>query len=122
MGWYTRPDGRLKPLSQCPEAIFAADDQMALAVMDTLRHRLGLRIPEQVSVVGFDDAPQAAALSYSLTTYAQPLPEMIDAVLQLLGQQWSPTASGRAGRSRGEAVILSGALVVRQSTRPVRAP
>lgn len=122
MGWFSQPGGALKPLGQCPDAIFAADDQMALAVMDTLRHRLGLKVPEQVSVVGFDDAPQAQALAYSLTTYAQPLPDMIDAVLKLLGQQWSSPATGRSSRARGESVILSGALVVRQSTRPVRTP
>lgn len=117
LGWYQTPSGKPKPLKNCPDAIFAADDQMALAVMDTLRHRLGLQVPKQVSVVGFDDAPQASALAYSLTTYAQPLPAMIGEVLRLLGQQILASPSASAGKSKGEAVILSGALIVRQSSR-----
>ncbi|NDD95776.1 MAG: LacI family transcriptional regulator, partial [Betaproteobacteria bacterium] len=38
--------------------MFVASDHMAFAVMDTLRFELGLRVPDDVSVVGFDDVPQ----------------------------------------------------------------
>lgn len=115
--WFAKGARRL-PLRDCPDAIVAADDRMALAVMDTLRHELGLQIPEQVSVVGFDDVPQAAWPAYQLTTYAQPLSDMIEAVLQLLSVQLqardhSSTDQPRAGR----AVVLRGQLQLRASVR-----
>ena len=40
-----------------PDAVFVANDHMALAVMDTIRFELGLKIPDDVSVVGYDDVP-----------------------------------------------------------------
>jgi hypothetical protein len=43
-----------------PDAIFVGNDHMAFAVMDAIRSDLGLRIPEDVSVVGYDDVPIAA--------------------------------------------------------------
>ena len=46
-----------------PDAVFVANDHMAMAVMDTLRHELGLNVPDDVSVVGYDDVPTAAGLS-----------------------------------------------------------
>lgn len=114
--WYV--EGlRRRPLAQCPDAIVVADDRMAIVVLDTLRHELGIKVPEQVSVVGFDDVPQAAWPAYELTTYAQPLPEMIDAVLQLLTVQIQ--ARGRSGRGapKGQSVVLKGQLRLRGSAR-----
>ena len=108
-------DGNQKrSLSNCPDAIVAADDRMALAVLDTLRHELGVKVPQQVSVVGFDDVPQAAWPSYNLTTYAQPLPQMIEAVLQLLSVQIN-APGGR--RPKGQSIVLTGVLKLRGSVR-----
>lgn len=120
-GWY-RDGARRKPAAQCPDAIVVADDRMAFAVLDTLRHELGLKVPEQVSVVGFDDVPQAAWPAYDLTTYAQPLPEMIEAVLQLLTVQIQ--ARDRAGRvaPKGQSVVLKGRLRLRGSAAPRQQP
>jgi len=70
-----------------PDAIFVANDHMAFAVLDTLRLTLGLRVPEDVSVIGFDDVPQAAWGAYSLTTVAQPTDLMIDATVSVLFDQ-----------------------------------
>ena len=50
-----------------PDAVFVANDHMAFATMDVLRFELGLRIPDDVSVVGFDDVPPAAWPAYDLT-------------------------------------------------------
>lgn len=58
-----------------PTAIFAASDQMALGVYEAARQR-GLRIPDDLSVVGFDDLPEAGWASPPLTTVRQPLSEM----------------------------------------------
>jgi DNA-binding LacI/PurR family transcriptional regulator len=60
-----------------PDGIFFANDILALGGLDTLRHELGLRVPEDVSVVGFDDVEMAAWPSYRLTTIRQPVAEMV---------------------------------------------
>jgi LacI family transcriptional regulator len=58
-----------------PTAIFAASDVMALEVIDVAQS-MGLKVPEELSVVGFDDNPLIISRSASLTTVAQPLVEM----------------------------------------------
>jgi LacI family transcriptional regulator len=58
-----------------PTAIFAANDDMAFGVMEAARVR-GLRIPEDLSIIGFDDIPQATIVHPPLTTVQQPLVQM----------------------------------------------
>lgn len=116
-GWFTTEGVGLKPAAECPDAIVVADDQMALAVIDTLRHELGLKVPDQVSVVGFDDVPQAAWAAYQLTSYAQPLHEMIESVLQLLSVQLKAQSADSKRKPRGKAVVLTGRLQIRGSAR-----
>jgi LacI family transcriptional regulator len=65
----------LLDLRKPPTAVFAASDQMALGAIEALRRR-GLRVPEDMSVVGFDDLPEVRWLSPPLTTVRQPLTEM----------------------------------------------
>lgn len=67
--------GRLMDLAEPPTAIFASSDQMALGAIEALRRR-GLRVPEDVSVVGFDDLPEVRWCAPPLTTVRQPLVEM----------------------------------------------
>lgn len=67
-----------------PDAIFVGNDHMAFAVMDTLRGELGLSIPDDVSVVGYDDVPLAAWGAYNLTTLRQPLNRMVEATVDTL--------------------------------------
>ena len=57
---------------------------MAIAAMDVLRYELGLRVPEEVSVVSFDDVPQAAWPSYGLTTVRQSAARMVEATVDAL--------------------------------------
>lgn len=76
----TQPTGftaarRLLELGKPPTAIFANNDSTALGVLDAA-HTMGLRIPEDLSVVGFDDVPQAAMAHPSLTTVRQPMQQM----------------------------------------------
>ena len=66
-----------------PTAIFASNDVMAMGAMDAVRNR-GLRVPEDVSIVGFDDIPQAALVHPSLTTIRQPLEQMGRVATQML--------------------------------------
>lgn len=94
-----------------PDAAFVANDHMAIAALDVLRSELQLRVPQDVSIVGFDDVPQAGWAAYSLTTVAQSVPEMVDATVDLLLQQVHEGASPRN-------VVVPCRLVERQSVRP----
>jgi LacI family transcriptional regulator len=56
---------------------------MAMAAMDAVRER-GMRIPEDISIIGFDDIPQASLIRPSLTTIRQPLEQMGRIAAQML--------------------------------------
>lgn len=94
---------------QRPDGVFVANDHMAIAVMDALRMELGLRIPLDVSVVGFDNVRQAAWGSYQLTSVEQDADAMIDATARLLLDQID-------GAVQSSAVVLPARLIVRGST------
>jgi LacI family transcriptional regulator len=66
-----------------PTAIFASNDVMAMGAMDAIRH-CGLRIPDDISIVGFDNIPQAAMVYPPLTTVQQPLEQMGRVATQVL--------------------------------------
>ncbi|MDG4649667.1 LacI family DNA-binding transcriptional regulator [Roseibacterium sp. SDUM158017] len=94
-----------------PDALFVANDHMALAVMDTLRFELGLRVPLDVSVAGYDDVPAASWPSYDLTTVRQPAGRMVaETVDLLLGLVEDPTTPPRS-------VEVNGQLILRGSAR-----
>jgi LacI family transcriptional regulator len=87
-GTFAQPDGyagasALLDLPVPPTAIFASNDVMAMGVMDAVRNR-GLRVPEDVSIIGFDDIPQAALVRPALTTINQPLEKMGRVAAQML--------------------------------------
>ncbi|MEM8536850.1 MAG: LacI family DNA-binding transcriptional regulator [Pseudomonadota bacterium] len=67
-----------------PDAIFVGNDHMAFAVLDALRGELGLRVPDDVAVVGYDDVPLAAWAAYDLTTMRQPVNRMVEATVDTL--------------------------------------
>lgn len=67
-----------------PDALFVGNDHMAFAVLETLRYELGLRVPEDVSVIGFDDVEMASWKTYDLTTLRQPANRMVDATITML--------------------------------------
>ncbi|MDQ1289255.1 MAG: LacI family transcriptional regulator [Actinomycetota bacterium] len=95
-----------------PTAVFVASDQMALGLYEAAR-QLGLRIPDDVSVVGFDDLPEGRWASPPLTTVRQPLAEMggVAARTALRLVRGEPIDSPR--------VELATDLVVRDSTAPI---
>jgi LacI family transcriptional regulator len=100
-----------RPADERPDAVFVASDHMAMGVMDVLRFELGLRIPHDVSVVGFDDVPHASAPSYRLTTLQQPVDRVVeDAVVQLLERIEQPALPPRQ-------TLVPVALVLRDSAR-----
>lgn len=97
--------------SERPEAIFCADDMTAIGTMDAARHKLGLRIPDELSVIGFDDIPMAAWAAYSLTTIRQPFNEMVEATIhQLLEAIADP-------KVKSINIVITPTIVVRDSAR-----
>ncbi len=95
-----------------PDTIICANDAMALGVMDAIRFDLGLKIPEEVAVAGFDDVEQAAWPSYALTTLRQPVRRMTQMSVQLLMERLAGIATG------GERRLMPAELKLRSSTRP----
>jgi DNA-binding LacI/PurR family transcriptional regulator len=67
-----------------PDALFGVNDIMAMGAIDTLRNRLGMRVPDDVMVGGFDDIPEARRSPYQLTTVRQPIDQMIEETLSML--------------------------------------
>jgi DNA-binding LacI/PurR family transcriptional regulator len=67
-----------------PDAVFVANDYMAFGVMDVLRAELGLSVPEDVAVSGFDDVPSADWPAYSLTTIRQDAQAMVSTTVEAL--------------------------------------
>jgi DNA-binding LacI/PurR family transcriptional regulator len=94
-----------------PEAIFYANDHMAIAGMEVLRAEAGLSVPGDIGVVGFDDVGPASWPSFRLTTFSQPLQPMVQATVDLLAHLLDE--SNPAARR----TIVAGELVVRESTR-----
>ena len=115
-GMYDRETARAATLDLMdrrtpPDAIFVGNDHMAFSVMDCLRIEMGLSVPNDVAVVGYDDVPMAAWGAYDLTTMRQPLNRMVDATIDLLLTQIEDkTAPPRA-------IEIDGALIQRSSTR-----
>lgn len=101
----------LLDLAEPPTAIFASNDVSAFGVMEAVRNR-GLRLPDDISVLGFDDIPQAAQVHPELTTVRQPLAEMGRTAVQLL---FSYIEAPDAGVRRIE---LPTALSIRASCQP----
>jgi LacI family transcriptional regulator len=98
-------------LVQCqprPTAIVTSNDVMAFGVMEAVRDH-GLRIPEDISIVGFDDIPQAASVHPPLTTIRQPLEEMGRAAARLLFEIIENKAQP------GKLIALPTQLVIRSS-------
>ncbi len=97
--------------SERPDAIFVANDHMAFSAMDVIRDEMKLRIPEDVSVVGYDDVPEAGWGGYKLTTVKQPGAAMIEETVGMLVKQ----IESRKVQKRN--VVLPAQLVVRASAR-----
>ena len=92
-----------------PTAIFASNDVMAFGTMEAARER-GLRIPEDVSIIGFDDTPQAASVHPGLTTVRQPLEEMGKVAASMLFSYLEDAALST------QRTLLPTQLIIRQSS------
>ena len=99
----------LLDLPEPPTAVFVCSDRMALGVYGALAEG-GVRVPDEMSVIGFDDLPEARWVSPALTTIRQPLSEMAATALRLLIRLMD------GDRPEGTRTELSTRLVVREST------
>lgn len=98
-----------------PTAIFASNDDMAAATI-SVAHRMGLIVPDDVSIVGFDDTALATSVWPELTTVKQPIAAMAEAALELLIADLR-SHQGGAPRKFTERV-LSHAMIIRESSGP----
>lgn len=118
VGGYTAADAaeparQLLQMDDPPTAIFAANDLSAIETIEVAQ-ALGLRVPDDVSVVGFDNVPESALIDPSLTTIDQSIQQMgFEAVRLLIALIEDPSRPP-------EHVTLPTELVVRQSSGPPR--
>lgn len=99
------------PVSERPTAVFCANDQSALGAYRAIREA-GLRVPEDISVIGFDDIEEAADFSPPLTTIAQDW--------DLLGREMMRVAQETIAGAEPQELLLPTRLVVRDSVAPPR--
>jgi len=107
---------KLLRLPDRPTAIFASNDEMAAGVLSAAQE-LDLRIPAQLSVAGFDDAPIAHSVFPKLTTVRQPLRDMGEKAVVLLDEYIQNLDTDTASVVQ-PSVLLDYELKVRQSTGP----
>ncbi len=95
-----------------PTAVFASNDDMAAATV-AIAHRLGLDVPGDLTVAGFDDAALATTIWPELTTVRQPIVDMAGAAVDLLVTQIRAQRDGRSEKC--EHVVMDFSLIRRQS-------
>jgi LacI family transcriptional regulator len=110
-GGYEAAKSLLESINPPPTAIFASNDLSAFGVMDAARE-CGFRIPDDISIIGFDDVPQAGHVYPKLTTVRQPLEQMgqvaVKMLLELIKDRSRPP----------QRVTLPTQLVIRDSCAP----
>ena len=117
-GSYLRPGGErgarelLESSGPLPTAVFAANDLAAIGAMDVFR-RAGYAVPEDISIIGYDDIEWAGLEPIDLTTINQPSRQMGETAARLLCQRKDDGLIG------GQLVLLEPKLVVRSSTREI---
>jgi DNA-binding LacI/PurR family transcriptional regulator len=80
------------------------NDALAFGAMDVARSEFGLRVPDDLAIVGFDNAAPAASPAYNLTTYEQPTDQMVQATIDMILE-----------RAPRETINFQGKLVARGS-------
>ncbi len=99
--------------NKIPDAIFCVSDLIAMGIMDAIKYESDLSIPKDISIIGFDDIPQASYKSYELTTIHQPIERLISRTLSILIEL--------IDKSKDSIIIekVSPNLVIRKSTKPI---
>ncbi len=101
---------RLLARQERPDAVFCASDVMALGVLHAARFELGLQVPRDFSLVGFDDIPSAAWPGHMLTTIRQPIRRMIQESVNLLIERMeNPELGPKVSRFPGTLILRDSA-------------
>ena len=108
-----RAGRKLAAMDPRPTAIVTYDDMVAVGVIRAV-HAAGLRVPEDISVVGFDDVEVAAFVEPPLTTVRQAMPELGSLAVEMI-------FSALDGTRVDQGPLLRGDLIVRHSSGPARA-
>lgn len=110
-GYKTGADGarQLLAASRRPDGVFCVTDLLALGFMDAARLEFRMQIPDDLCVVGFDDISEAGWLAYDLTTFRQPLSEIVDHIALIVEKE---------DGDPGEPISLPTQVVWRKTVRP----
>ena len=110
-GYHTGAEGarQLLAASRRPDGVFCVTDLLALGFMDAARLEFGMKIPEDLCVVGFDDISEASWLGYNLTTFRHPISEIVDNIARIVEKD---------DGEPGEPVTLPAQVVWRKTVRP----
>ena len=84
---------------------------MAFSVIDVVRSEFGMRVPQDISIIGYDDVPQASWKGYDLTTVSQSYIEMVEQTTRILIEQ----IDNKIVKKR--AAVLPAKLIIRGSAR-----
>jgi len=96
-----------------PDAVFAGNDVIALGVLQCAQEQ-GLRVPEDIGIIGFDDIPYADLPQVQLTTIAQPKYQMGKYAIELLLKELKDNSKREIKR-----IVLEPELIVRKTTRKI---
>lgn len=105
---------RLLERNDPPDAIFCANDLIAMGAMDLARCKYNLNIPDDLSIIGFDDIPSAGWPGYDLTTVRQPVQPLVESTRQVL------LDAIRTPESETVEMVISPTLVLRGSLRQIQ--
>lgn len=95
-----------KSKEELPDVIVCENDALAMGTIDAIRFELGLRVPQDIAVTGFDDVPQGQSPHYDLTTYNQPIAAMAEGLVAFLKGE---VEAEQLSQFTGELVVRSSA-------------
>jgi LacI family transcriptional regulator len=104
---------RARPAARRPDAVFAANDLLAVGVLQALAFPSGVRVPEEIALIGYDDIAFASATVVPLSSVRQPSSLIGQTAVDLLLEE-----SDHPGDFEPKQVVFQPSLVVRESTQP----
>ncbi len=98
-----------------PDGIFCTTDLLACGVMDAARWQLGIRVPDELSLIGYDNIAQAGWDSYGLTTFSQPIEDMAAQSVAWLSAAAEDDDAGQGDPAAIAELVFAPRLVLRKS-------
>ena len=96
----------MTPANERIDVLMCENDALAIGAIDVARYEFGLKIPKDLAIVGYDGIAITAAPAYDITTYEQPMEQMVKALISMM-----------KGRLEPKSMVLPGRLIVRGSTK-----